>query len=363
MKKITLIWIGIVTAIVLLLYALKPMLLPFVLGLGLAYLLDPLADRLESKGLSRNSATAVVLGSFFAVFGVLGTLLVPTIYDQALGLINSLPDVWHKMEAMLTSGVNDVMARLSPEEAMQISKAVGGQGSAIAGFATDMLQSMWRSGMALVNILSLLFIMPLVAFYCLRDWDRMVAKIHKLLPRRHADTIKTLLRDMDKALSGFLHGQFMVCVMLATYYSIALNIAGLRYGLLMGLLSGFLVFVPYIGTFAATVAALCLAYVQFGNFSDVGIIWAIYLVAQFVEGNFITPRVVGERVGLHPAWIIFGMLAGGTLLGLVGVLIAVPMTAITGVLVRFGVARYLESELYLGTNKKNKKKKKLKEAQ
>jgi predicted PurR-regulated permease PerM len=334
------------------------MLLPFVIGLGLAYLLDPVVDRLEKLKLSRQNATFIVLGSFFAVFGFLMMVLLPVMYEQALDLVNNLPSIWHKLKTISVSQWDSLLTKFSPEEARQITSAVGQQTSAIAGIISSVVEGMWRSGMVLVNILSMLFVMPLVAFYCLRDWDRMTAKIHDLLPRRHADTICALLRDMDRVLSGFLHGQFMVCLLLSAYYCVSLNIAGLHYAMLVGVASGFLVFIPYIGTFVAMITALGIAYVQYESLTDVTVIAAIYLAAQFVEGNFITPRVVGNRVGLHPAWIIFGMLAGGTLMGLVGVLIAVPATAIIGVLTRFAVAEYVKSQLYLGVKKEKKKNKK-----
>jgi predicted PurR-regulated permease PerM len=202
--------------------------------------------------------------------------------------------------------------------------------------------------MAIANLLSLFFITPVVTFYLLRDWDRIVAKIDALLPRQHAGVIRAQSREIDTTLAGFARGQATVCLILATYYATALMIAGLPFGLVVGMAAGLLTFIPYLGAIGGFVIAFGIALVNFDGWSGPIAVAAIFAAGQVVEGNVLTPKLVGDRVGLHPVWIIFALLAGGTLFGFLGLLLAVPVSAGIGVLVRFALSRYLASPVYLG---------------
>ena len=202
--------------------------------------------------------------------------------------------------------------------------------------------------MAFANLISLLVITPVVAFYLLRDWDRLIARIDTWLPRDHAETIRERVREVDRTLAGFLRGQGTVCLILGLFYAIALSIAGLDFGLVVGLVAGLLSFIPYVGAIIGLVLSVGLALLQFDDWLRVAIVAGIFFVGQAVEGNFLTPKLVGESVGLHPVWIIFGLLAGGALFGFVGVLLAVPAAAVIGVGVRFALDRYLQSPYYRG---------------
>jgi predicted PurR-regulated permease PerM len=205
-----------------------------------------------------------------------------------------------------------------------------------------------QSSVAIANLLSLIFITPVVTFYLLRDWDRIVTKIDALLPRQHAAVIRAQGRAIDTTLAGFARGQATVCIILATYYATALMIAGLPFGLAVGMVAGLLTFIPYLGAIGGFVIAMAIALVNFDSWSGVIAVAAIFGVGQVVEGNVLTPKLVGDRVGLHPVWVIFALLAGGTLFGFLGLLLAVPTAAGIGVLVRFALSRYLAGPFYLG---------------
>ncbi|MGE0755235.1 MAG: AI-2E family transporter, partial [Alphaproteobacteria bacterium] len=195
---------------------------------------------------------------------------------------------------------------------------------------------------------SLFLITPIVAFYLLRDWDRLVDHIDNLLPRKHAATIREQMRIIDRTLAGFLRGQFNVCLILGTYYAIGLTLVGLKFGLLIGLATGFLTIFPYVGLMLGMGIGLSVALFQFGDFMPVAMTLAVFVTGQIIEGYFITPKLVGDKVGLHPVWIIFGMLAGAALFGFVGILLAIPVTAVMGVLIRFAISRYKLSNYYQG---------------
>jgi predicted PurR-regulated permease PerM len=214
---------------------------------------------------------------------------------------------------------------------------------------TGMLPTLWTKGAALLSLFSLMFITPVVTFYLLLDWDRVVASFDDLIPLRQRATVHGLVREIDSALSGYLHGQLTVCVILGVYYAIGLTVAGLNYGILIGVVSGFLTFIPYVGSLTALVVSLCVALAQFyPDWTHILVIVGIVLVGQFLEGNVLSPKLVGESVGLHPVWLIFALLACGYLFGFVGLLLAVPLAAAAGVLTRFALRRYRASPLYVG---------------
>jgi predicted PurR-regulated permease PerM len=221
-------------------------------------------------------------------------------------------------------------------------------GRATGWFATVM-QSLWSGGMALVNVVSLLVVTPIVAFYLLADWDRLVAKVDSWVPRDHVEDIRTIARDVDRALAGFIRGQGTVCLLLGLFYAIGLSIAGLKFGLAIGFGAGLLSFIPYVGAIVGGVLAIGVGLVQFWpDYSSVLVIAAVFAAGQFIEGNFLSPKLVGSSIGLHPVWMMFALLAFSYLLGFLGLLLAVPLAAIVGVLVRFGLSRYMHSRLYQG---------------
>ena len=214
-------------------------------------------------------------------------------------------------------------------------------------FGGRLLKGLINNGFALINLISLLLVTPVVAFYMLRDWDKFVEKVDALLPRKSKKTIREQFRQIDRALSGFIRGQFSVCVILGTYYSIGLKLVGLELGILVGFLAGLISFIPYVGSISGFVVSVVLALAQFNDYTKVLEVIAVFVIGQFVEGNFLTPKLVGDNVGLHPVWVMFALLAGGVLLGFLGLMIAVPVAAIIGVLTRYAINNYKKSNLYL----------------
>ncbi len=319
-------------------------LLPFVLGILIAYFLDPVADKLEAWGWSRGLATATIITSFFALLVVLILALAPTLAKQISGLLADIPTYINRLQAIIHEQVGRLPLPLTLDDTFDAKNLLGNFVGEGKGIAKGILQS----GMLILNLASLLVITPVVAFYLLRDWDILVAKVDELLPRQYADTIRTQISKVDETLAGFIRGQFNVMLILGVFYAIALLFAGLKYAVIIGLLCGFLIIIPYIGAAIGGLLATGIAFVQFDDWQSVAVVACIFVAGQTLEGYALTPKLVGDRVGLHPVWIIFGMLAGASLFGFVGILIAVPVTAIIGVLVRFMIEQYEESDFYEG---------------
>ncbi|WP_075290359.1 AI-2E family transporter [Pararhizobium arenae] len=324
-------------------------LLPFLAGMALAYFLDPIADWLERSGLSRLMATIVILISFVVIFILALVIIIPIIASQAADFIEKVPGYTSRLQEVLL----DANSRLVPDwvagqmgSIKQNAMKILEQG---AGFVVTLFQQIWSSGVALLDILSLLIVTPVVAFYMLLDWDRMVAKVDSWVPRDHVATVRRIARDMDATIAGFIRGQGSLCIILGLYYGILLSLVGLNFGLLIGFFAGMISFIPYVGSMVGLVLALGVALVQFWpEFTPIALVLAVFFSGQFLEGNILQPRLVGKSVGLHPVWLMFALLAFGALFGFVGLLIAVPAAAAIGVLVRFGIERYLQSALYRG---------------
>lgn len=337
------------TVFILLLWALSAILFPFVAGLAFAYLLDPAADWMESKKIPRWLAATIL--TVLTVLAVIGSvlILVPLLYEQLLGFIDRLPGYIEVLRENAMSVLATIQEQLSEEEAKALRekiKSLAGPDALkwLAGFAKGLL----GGGVALVNILSLLVITPIVMFYLVRDWDRIVESLNGLLPYKHAETIREQVKKIDQVLAGFMRGQLTVCLILGLFYAIALSIAGLEFALIIGLATGLISFIPYFGMLIGFAVGMGVAIAQFDSWQPIAIVAAIFFVGQFLEGNFITPKLVGSQVGLHPAWILFALLAGGTLFGFTGILLAVPAAAVIGVLGRFAVERYKASTAYTG---------------
>jgi len=349
--KIWLIWGVIAFLFLSFIVAVKSILLPFILGMLAAYLLDPLADKLEEKNFSRTSATALITVIFFVAATAGLVTLVPLLYHQIEGLMSDLPGYIDFLKSFYASKVVPLQQKLSGgAAAVQTTDIAAEIMKSFSDVIKKIAVGVLKSGKTVLGLVSLFVITPVVTFYLLRDWDRIIEKFEALLPRQHQDTVQEQLSIIDKTLSGFIRGQLTVCSMLGTFYAITLWFAGLKYAVMIGLLAGILIIIPYVGTIFSGILAIGLAYAQFeGDPLRVGIIAGIFIFGQIVEGNFLTPKIVGDKVGLHPVWLIFGMMAGGALIGFVGVLLAVPLTAVLGVVIRFVIEQYKDSELYQGT--------------
>lgn len=331
------------------LWVLRAMLLPFVLGLAVAYLLDPLVDRLEKLGASRTVGTAAVLCSFAAVFAAVIALVFPVLQEQMSQFLQALPVYIQKIRDAAMPFVEKAHEQLLLNKGADFRQEASGYAAKAFGWASDVAARVWDGGVAVFDILSILIVTPVVSFYLLRDWDAMTKKVDGWLPRRNATVIRGLAHQMDAALAGFVRGQAAVCVILGGAYGLGLTFAGLHFGFLIGFMAGVLSFIPYAGSLIGLATALVVAWFQFdGAMTGMLTVAGIFAAGQFIEGNFLTPKLVGEKVGLHAVWILFALMAGGTLMGFTGVMIAVPVAAVVGVMARFLIAEYLKSPYYTG---------------
>lgn len=336
---------GIAAAVFLfVLWWLGDVIMPFVLGGALAYVLDPLADRLERWGLSRTMAVVAIMLTALLIVVMLFLLVIPLLVEQATALINTTPQMFQELQGWLTQKFPQVM-----DEDSTIRQQLLALGQTIQSKGGDLLNSLLSSALSLINVIVLVIIVPVVTFYLLLDWDRMIARIDELLPRDHADEIRKLAVEMDRTLASFIRGQGTVCLILGTYYALGLGLVGLNFGLVLGFIAGMVSFIPYVGALIGGALALGLALFQFwGQWPWIAAVGVIFAVGQMVEGNFLTPKLVGESVGLHPVWLLFALSVFGAVFGFVGLLVAVPMAAMIGVVIRFALGRYKEGRLYRG---------------
>ena len=343
-KEQTTYW-GIATAIFLVtLWYLGNVILPFVLGGAIAYCLDPVADRLERLGLSRTMSVVLITLVALLIFVLMILLIIPTLIAQTGQLINTAPELFRQLQSWLTEKFPDVMDEGSP-----IRRQLIAIGDMISSRGGELLNGVLTSALSLINVLVLVIVVPVVTFYLLLDWDRMVAQIDALLPRDHAPTLRHLASEIDRTLASFIRGQGLVCLILGTYYAVALMLVGLNFGLVIGAVAGLVTFIPYVGALVGGSLAIGLALFQFwGDWPWIVLVYAIFQAGQFVEGNILTPKLVGSSVGLHPVWLLFALSLFGALFGFVGLLVAVPVAAMIGVLARFGIGQYRASLLYKG---------------
>lgn len=328
-------------------YTLRSVLLPFVLGIVLGYLFDPLATKLQKLKISRTFATVLVFLIVILIAVPLFMMLISAIDTQLSVFIAAAPKYMasfaEKTEPFFKR-MQDYFPSLAGDNLKEMFSQNISHAFQISG---KLLQSLFKNGMAVFNIISLLLITPIVTFYMLRDWDTFIKKVDNLLPRQSKKTIRELFSQIDKALSGFIRGQVSVCVILGTYYALSLKLIGLEFGVLIGFIAGLISFIPYVGSITGFVLSVILALSQFSGFTKVIEVIVIFIVGQFVEGNFLTPKLVGDKIGLHPVWVMFSLLAGGVLLGFLGLMIAVPLAAVISILLKAFLEKYKKSPLYL----------------
>ena len=336
---------GIATAIFLgLLWVLGGVILPFLVAGAIAYLIDPVADRLEAAGLSRVMATVVISILALVIFVIAALLVVPLIIQQGLQLFNAAPEIFRQLQTFVDTRFPTLLDEGSP-----VRNALSGLGDTIKSQGAQLVNGVLTSAMTVVNGIVFIVVVPVVTFYLLLDWDHMIANIDRWLPVDHRETIRQLAREVDEALAGFVRGQLSVCGILGLFYALSLMLVGLQYGLVIGAVAGLISFIPYVGSIVGGILSIGLALFQFWDSPLwIGLVIAIFAAGQFVEGNFLTPKLVGGSVGLHPVWLLFALSAFGTMFGFAGMLIAVPVAAVLGVLARFGLQQYLSGRLYRG---------------
>lgn len=341
-------WLIVLALVVLALWLLSEILLPFVAGLAIAYLLTPLTDRLERLGINRLTAALIIIAIFVLALVYLILLVAPIVGSQLTSFIDSVPGYVTTLQALLGDPSWPWLQKLLGA-GFSADKSIGDLMTQGVGWLTTFLRSLWSGGRALVSIFSLVVVTPVVAFYLIYDWHRMVKSVDGWVPVQHRETVRELAREIDAAISGFFRGQTAVCLILGSFYAVALTFTGLNFGLLIGIISGLITFIPYIGSMTGLILSLGVAVAQFWPaYGLIVIVLGIFLVGQFIEGYVLAPKLVGESVGLHPVWVIFALLAFGYLFGFVGLLVAVPLAATIGVLTRFALRRYLQSSLYTG---------------
>ena len=349
------IWLIVLGAIIAFMWLFAEIMLPFIAGIVLAYFLDPVADALERLKLPRLAATLIIVLTSIFLFVLVLLLVAPLIGDQIGKLAEHLPS----NVSTLVTLFNDLAPAWMKEALAKTSASLPTSGSEIAtkaaGWVASLLQSILSGGLALFNLMSLLIITPLVTFYMLNDWDRLVERVDGWVPRDHVETVRAVARDVNSAMAGFIRGQGTVCMLLGVFYAIALITAGLDFGLLIGLTAGLLSFIPFVGSAIGGVLAIATALVQFWpDWVQILIIAGIFALGQFIEGNFLSPKLVGQSISVHPVWLMFALLAFGYLFGFAGILLAVPLAAAIGVLSKFFLNQYLASKLYLGVRKPRK---------
>ena len=328
------------------LWLLHDVLLPFVAGIALAYVLAPLANRVERLGVNRTVAALLIVGLLVVTLIALVVLLVPLLLQQGVALISHIPGYFKRIKELI---VDPNLPWLNWLDAAETGKTASDFVGQVATWLMSFSYSLWTGGKALVSFASVLIVMPVVTFYLIRDWHAMIDRMDSWIPVRQRETVRQLAREIDAAIGGFLRGQFGVCLVLGCYYAIALMLVGLDFALLIGLTAGVITFVPYIGSMTGLMIAASVAIAQFWpDWKRIALVVAIFLVGQFIEGNIVSPKFVGERVGLHPVWLIFAMFAFGYLFGFVGLLIAVPLGAAIAVLLRFALRQYFASPFYTG---------------
>ncbi|MFC3165222.1 AI-2E family transporter [Ciceribacter thiooxidans] len=334
---------------ILFLFLFRTILLPFIVGMALAYFLDPVADRLERLGLNRFMATTLILVAFIFVFVLALMIIIPVLATQLNDFIQHVPGYVSELQNFIATSNARWLPQWLDGQMGTIKENFSKLLTEGAGFVATLVAQIWNSGKALVDIAALLVVTPVVAFYLLLDWDRMVAKVDHWIPRNQVGAVREIATEMDKTIAGFVRGQGSLCLILGIYYAVGLSLIGLNFGLLIGFFTGMISFIPYVGSTVGLVLAAGVALVQFWpDYVHVVIVVVFFFSGQFLEGNILQPKLVGQSVGLHPVWLMFALFAFGALFGFVGVLVAVPAAAAIGVLVRFALSRYLESDLYYG---------------
>ncbi|MDP9839075.1 putative PurR-regulated permease PerM [Neorhizobium huautlense] len=342
-------WLGVFILFVAFLWFFRSILLPFVAGMALAYFLDPVADWLERRGLSRMMASVLILIGFVLIFALSLMLVIPVIVNQFAQFAAALPGYITQLQQILSSPETSFLPGWVTSQIDTVKQNFSEVLSQGAGFIGTLFAQVWNSGKAIVDVVSLLIVTPVVAFYLLLDWDRMVNKVDSWIPRDQVQVVRQLAREMDRSVAGFIRGQGSLCLILGIFYAAGLSAVGLNFGLLIGFVAGMISFIPYIGSLIGLVLSVGVALVQFWpEYTWIIATAGVFFLGQFLEGNILQPKLVGSSVGLHPVWLMFALFAFGAMFGFVGLLVAVPAAAMVGVLVRFVLSRYLDSDMYYG---------------
>ncbi|MFG1402505.1 AI-2E family transporter [Xanthobacter sediminis] len=342
-------WFGALAAVVASMWLLSGILLPFVAGIVLAYFLNPIVIRLHRLGVGRTIASLAVVVVMLLVVVLFFLLALPILASQLFEFIQRLPAYVARLQGLLTEENREWLSHIVGDRLPDMQRSISELMTQGVTYLLGLLSSVWAGGQAVISMFALMVVTPVVMFYMLCDWDSMVEFVDGLVPVHHRQAVHRLARDMDGAVAGFVRGQALVCLSLGLYYAVALSMTGLNFGLLIGIVSGAVSFIPYVGSLTGLVLAIGVAIVQFfPDWGMIGIVFAIFVTGQTIEGYVLYPKLVGDSIGVHPVWLMFALLAFGYLFGFVGLLLAVPLTAVAGVLARFAIVQYHASSLYRG---------------
>lgn len=344
-----LIWIGIAVISLFVIYTFRGILLPFVLGFLLAYILNPLVNLVERSRLNRGWSAALVVVIVIAIIVGIMVLVVPLVIQQTVGLAGRLPGYVNALRQLANEWMPQLTAWLGAERVAQFETSLTDWLNNLPSLATTATVYITQSGLTVLSIFAVIIVGAVVAFYLLLDWRAMVDEVESLLPLSRKQEVSQILADIDRSMSGVLRGQGSVVLFLAIYYATALSVTGISFGFAIGLITGLISFIPFVGFFTGFVLSMIIATVQFWpNGWSILLVLAVFLVGQFLEGNVLYPKLVGSSIGINPVWFIFSLFAFSSLFGFVGLLLAVPLSAIAAVLARFAVQKYRQSQLYLG---------------
>ena len=334
--------VGGVAAVVLL----HGILLPFVAGMVLAYLLDPLATRLERWGLNRVFATLLIVGTFIVGSAALVVLTAPFFVSEIASLVDNLPIYLRRLHGLATDPNRPWLSKVVGEGLSYAEKSFSEVTSLASDWFGTFLRSAWSGGEALIGLLSVAFVTPIVACYLINDWNRVVGAVDRYIPPAHRGTVRGLAREMDATIGGFVRGQGTLCLVMALFYAVALSLIGLHHAVLIGIIAGLISFVPYLGSLTGLAASTFIAIAQFWPSLFIFTVPAIFLAGQSLSDYVLSPYLIGRRVDLNPVWMMFALFAFGYLFGFVGLLIAVPLAAAIGVVVRFAMRQYYASPIF-----------------
>ena len=345
-------WLAAFALLILGIALIKEILLPFVVGIVLAYFLNPAADRLSALGLNRALASALIVGIVATLVGTVLYLLAPLLFAQAQQLAAALPGEFERLTTLFETWARERLGDRYPDVQKGLAQSSQSMAENVSGIVSWLAASLWDRSLAIFNFITLLLVTPVVMFYLLVDWHPMIKKLDGWLPRDHANTIRKLAGDVNAAVAAFIRGQGTVCIILGTFYALALTLLGLNYGLLVGIITGVLTFIPFVGWATGLITATTLAVIQYWpDILPIILVASVFGIGQAIDAAFLSPKIVGEKVGLHPVWLIFSLFVFSYLFGFVGTLVAVPLAAAIGVVVRFFINAYLESTFYHGSGK------------
>ncbi len=349
-------WIALIGIVASAFYSLSSILMPFITSFVFSYFFVPLANSLQTRfSINRTISSLIIIAFILVCLVSLWLLLMPLIFDQIQHFIQQIPNYKQYIKTEIIPLIAHYAELVDPIYVAKVEENLNNLFTIIFGYTTNFIQHIWQSGMAIINIISMLVLVPLITFYIIRDWKDILASVLGIVPQNSKKSFKSLMSKIDISLSGFIRGQLNVCLILAIYYSTTLTAIGINFGIFIGITTGILAFIPFFGLLSGFICALLVAYLQFFAIQKVFMVIAIFAVGSVIE-NTLSPKLIGDKIGLHPVWLIFALLVGADLFGFIGMLSAIPCAAVLNILIRFAFEQYYKSEFYLDKATKKIKK-------